>query len=288
MTVERHRIGLDRRASGIYLADVQPSGERPEILALRRLGETELADHPNFGTATAAVTFPDRLAQVKTIMVGIDSRFSPDDQVAFELTQSLLEPADRFRFDSINSGYGRRHLGFITRQEQLTKIVETFRMPDRDHDAPPVAARCRALALGLGYLHYCLREGGELVALVDLADKAASITLILGDGVVAVSWLPLERFNLAEQVGRDKLAVELKTLINYNLSTIMTDGISQPLTALLLFGDHADDPTRSALDSYFTGLVRIPRLRTDLFREQTTVDRTDGHKFVAALGLTVE
>jgi len=288
MTVERHRIGLDRRESGIYLADVQPSGERPEILALRRVGETELTEHPNIDTATIALTFPDRLTQVKTVMVGVDSPFSPDDQVAFELTQSLLEPADKFSFDSINSGFGRRHLGFITRQEQLTKITGSFRLPERETATPPVTARCRALALGLGYLHYCTRDGGELVALVDLAGTAASITLILGDGVVAVSWLPLERFNLDEKVGREKLAVELKTLINYNLSTLMTDGISQPLTALLLFGDHADDSTRTALDSFFTGLVRTPRLRTDLFRNETTIDRSDGHKFVAALGLTVE
>jgi len=288
MTVERHRIGLDRRESGIYLADVQPSGERPEIVALRRVGEAELAEHPNIDTATIALTFPDRLAQVKTVLVSIDSRFSPDDQVAFELTQSLLEPAEKFSFDSINSGYGRRHLGFITRREQLKKITGSFRLPHREAAAPQVAARCRALALGLGYLHYCLREGGELVALVDLAGKAASITLILGDGVVAVSWLPLERFNLDETSGREKLAVELKTLINYNLSTLMTDGISQPLTALLLFGDHADDSIRAALDSYFTGLVRTPRLRTDLFRGETNVERSDGHKFVAALGLTVE
>lgn len=288
MSVKPRRIGLDRRSSGIYLAEVQVSDDLPEILALRRAGEVELAGHPDITTATIACTFPDRLAQVKTIHVGLDSRFDIDDQVAFELSQSLLESPDNFSFESINTGFGSRHLGFISRREQLKDVVSSYRLPKSSDNMPSVAARCRALALGLGYINYCIPNGGELVVLVDLGGSAASIAIVLGQGVVGVAWLPLERFDLSAESGREKLAVELKTLINYNLSALMSDGISQPMTALLVSGDGADEPVSRSLDRYFSGLVRTPRLRAELFKGEPTIDRSDGHKFVTALGLTVE
>ncbi len=288
MTTLSRRIGLDRRRSGIYLADVDTGGERLLINALRRVGENELTGQSDLSGGHIAVSLPDQLAQVKAVFVAVDSRFPVSDQVAFELTQSLLEPADRFTFDSINCGMGRRHLGFITRTELIDETCQSYRLPDAVTSGRTLCARTRALALGLGYLYFCQKEGGELVALVDLAGTTASIALILGGGVVGVAWLPIGRFDLGAESGREKLAVELKTLINYNLSSLMTDGISQPLTALLVGGDNADNDVSTALDRYFSGLVRQPRLQLELFAHESTVARGDGHRFVVALGLTVE
>lgn len=279
------RTGIDQRGGGLFAVSLRNDDGRMVVDRLEaNLGSLdERRDLVQDGTVGLAV--PDRLVMVKRLQVESSFAGSLQDRVHFELAQSLLEGEDEFHFDYLTVDGENRYLGMIVRREHLAAIVDRYTLGSLQADHR-LSFQARAVALGKGYLAFCSSQNGDLTALVDLAGAAASISFIYHRQIVDIAALRTG-YDLSGESGRERFAVDLKTLVNYRLSTLFQSGISVPLGKLLLSGDAADDELFLKVQSYFPVGVDRPDLLEGYFSSCEEATRESLPLYLVALGLTV-
>ena len=86
---------------------------------------------------------------------------------------------------------------------------------------------------------------------------------------------------------REQLAVDLKTIVSFRLSSLMDRGVSTPLSTLILSGQGVDDDLRQVLQTYFPVGVKAPLLNPGYLAESVRDALPSTERFLVALGLTV-
>jgi len=283
--MSERRIGIDLRGDRLFAASVRDESGRLVVDRLEA-GFGTLDEQRNLleqGTVTLAV--PDRLVMVKRIQLESSFSCSLDDRLHFELAQSLLESEDIFHFDYLPVEGENRYLGMIIRREHLAEMVERYHLESL-HTEHRLSFRARAVALGKGYLTFGASQDGDLTALADLAGEAASICLIYHRRIVDIAALPFGQ-ELLSDAGRERFAVDLKTLVNYRLSRLFEVGVSVPLGGVLLSGDGVDDDLLRVTEAYFPAGVDRPRLLDGYFSAGVERARETLLRYLVALGLAV-
>lgn len=277
------RVGIDRENGRLLVARVSDSSGRTLV---EQLAAVENGGLPGSGLLTGGrivSCVPDADVIVRPVYLP-DITITDDDSPArFELAMSMLEPENNFAFKVIPTGLDFRYLGLIFRREHLAELDSSIGVGHVD-GYPSEGYQSRAVALGNGYLSFCRRHAGELLCIVDLDKAGTSICFIFREHVVSVSHLPRYEGDLADDKSVRRLAVELKTVINFRLMSLASDGISVPMSVLILTGDGVDERVRKIFGELFPSGVVEPQINRALLGENIAADITPEH-YLVALGL---
>ncbi len=285
-------VGLDLGDQRCHLARVALQTGRPEIMALVSIELEQLAGHQLLDEGRVIYSVRDDLVTVKKISLDEVVTDLIDSAARFELAQSLLEDERKFYFDIIPTGPENRFLGTITRREradqQFISVLPDHPQSDtKDQEGLAPLCRARAVALGMGYLSFCHRDAGELICLADFTDRLVSVCFVHHDNIVGLDRLKIDSFDLASDTGIGKMAVEFKTMVNFKLTSLFDNGVTVPLSALLINRDAQSD-IGAGLGEYFPNILGAPRINTGFFSEPSTANSLPLPDYLVALGLTVK
>jgi len=232
------------------------------------------------------VAVPDAELQIKRLHLTGPKNSGQRNRLLYELVQSVLEDEQLFVYDVHPAGQEGDWFGLIFRRHVLERLKLDCGLAGAKM-APPLVFLPRSMALGRAYLNFCRREEGDLICLVDLSNGAASICLVRGGNVIDLASLALAEGCLDSAVEREQLAVDLKTIISFRLSSLMDRGISTPLSNLVLSGLGADDDLRNVVQSYFPVGVKAPSINPGYLIDSVREAEPAPERFLVALGLTV-
>jgi hypothetical protein len=142
------------------------------------------------------------------------------------------------------------------------------------------------VALAHAYKYFCKSEPGDLIALALVTDHLVSIALLYHGRIVALGNSSVGATNRSEGSFKT-IAIALKTLINFKLAALHDDGITIPLSALLVLGDKVGESERAVLQSFFSARV-APCSPDQVVVESASRSGLDNpSRFLIPLGLTV-
>ncbi len=276
-------VGLDVRSEGCRLAVVDTSAERPRVLALETVAPEAIAPHlVAADRVTRAV--PDQAAIVKRLRSPGGEGREAQDRLTFELAQCLLDDASAFDFRFHPTADRRYVIAAAFRHQVLSELPEPSPapLPNCDH-------HLRSVAIGRAYLSFCRGVSGTLVAVVEVDSAGATLCLVHDNQISDVAAIRHGYDNLGAVDQQERLAIDLKTIVNFRLAALMDQGISQPLAGLVIYGERVDDDCRGAIQRYFPVGVSAPHLNTGYFEPERLRDLppAEASRYLVALGLAV-
>jgi len=278
------RIGIDSRGDLYYVARVQHMTGRPEVRTLARFEASHVTGHHLLVDAGLVFAVSDSNVLRKNLHFPGVGQYDPEMLVNFEMTQSLIEREHNFCFDTVLFSNDNRFIGLAVRKEHLDNLSKPFLSCETD-DSTECHFMVRAKALGMGYITYCRSEVGEFVCLADFANKEVSICFVFRNQISGLTYLPTDKLDLESKTGLDKMAVEFKTILNFELVRHREQGISIPLSALVLSGDIADDRIKTTLQKYFTTKISSPEISGGFFPDPQKMKGIPLERYLVALGL---
>jgi hypothetical protein len=278
-------VGLDSCGERLTAATVRTDGARLLVETIDSLTSDQLADYPPLRAGRAVFAVPDETVLVKHLNLPRTDSHDLTDLARFELAASMLESETCFAFDIRPTGLEDQYLGLVYRRRQLARLDDEFGFGHREGHSIS-GYRSRALALGLGYLNFCRQRSGDFVCLVDRGRLGFSICLVYRGKVVRLAYLPLKSPDPAGEADGDRRAMELKTVVSYQLVALAKVGITLPLSGLILSGETVEEKDRSVLARYFPTGVTAPVLHPGYFPERM-VESGLSDTCLVPLGLTV-
>jgi Tfp pilus assembly PilM family ATPase len=269
----------------IRLACVAPDGSR----AVVKLLTEQAADlHDAQEPASLFVNVSDRLALVKTIGVDADSSAEAADRARFELAQTLLDPVEDFYFDLYPREYGNgahRFLAVAYHRQQIDEWMQHF----ESIAAKPQGFKLDAVAMCDGYRTFCRTEAGDVQALVSIEENGLTIAVLHRLALMSIGSVHVAFGAEPSPDTARKAAVELKMTISYLLSDLFHEGVTVPLSRLLVCGAHArTDTIVDAIAGQFSAPVTCPHFYDGYFDpiSDTLADKNP-ERFLVPLGLAV-
>jgi hypothetical protein len=273
-------LGIDLRGESLFTASVGETDGRTQILWLAQSPLSERMQFPDRVTLSVAV--PDHLVMVKNYLMRNGGGADLDLRLQFEMEQSLLEGSELFQFDSVRTGLTDRYLGMIYRKERLAALTEQLGVLPQS-ELPRYLAR--AAALGRGYKAFCRLGGGELQGVIDLTPTEVSLCLLYRGEVTMLGYLKLDSYDMTSGVSLKRLAMEIKTIVAFKLSSLAEMGLSLPLSNLAVAGEMPDAFLEQMLRYFPSGVSRVEINRAFLADSVDTTQRPE--LFLPALGLAV-
>ena len=281
------RIGVDCRGELMYAARVCHDGMRPQVKALVRLSRTHPKEHELLDDGEIVLAVPDDQVIVKRLVLPDAPSSDRPERARFEMSQAVLEDESLFQFDTVDTGQKDRLLGLIMRQESLLHLSGR-NTGGLFAERQPLSYRMRAVALGRGYVEFCRPQAGELVCLVDFHDQLASVCFVCQKHVLAVSHMGLDNSGRRNLSDLPRLAMELKTLVNLQISLLFSEGITVPLSTLVVTGEGVNQRLMEALSQHFPGGVRTPEIYSGFFADPSKLNQIPIDNYLISLGLTID
>ena len=277
--------GIDPTTGLWCRAKVDEDTGRPMVICLadRPSSSDEGDDFP--GRDPIVVAVPDTDVQIKRLHLVAREDNSLRNRLLYELVQSVLEDEQSFVYDVHPAGHEGNWFGLIFRRRALERLSLDCGLAGSEVTPPGYLPR--SMALGRAYLTFCRQEEGDLICLADLTKGAVSICFVQGGRIVDLASLALRQHEFDSPAGREQLAVDLKTIVSFRLSSLMDRGISTPLSTLVLSGQGIDDNLQRVLQTYFPVGVKSPRLNSGYLTDEIKDTVQDAERFLVALGLTV-
>lgn len=275
-------VGIDACGDRVISATVDAETGQPRVVALLDHIPENLA---SFADTFLSISVPDEECLVKTLHLKGSDRGDIELRGKFELSQSMLDPAEAFQFDLMSTSRPDCYIGLAYRRERLQEHERAIGLPDGASHVH--LFRSRAASLGLAYRTFCRAKGGELICLADFAPPAVSICILHRHHIGALAHLTFSNADLADSSSTRRLAVNLKTVVNFKLSSLADDGVTIPLSALVISGEPIDGPLKGMLEEYFPMGVSHPELDPALFAAPEVLAEGSAMRSLVALGLTV-
>ncbi|MEW5794934.1 MAG: hypothetical protein AB1772_01110 [Candidatus Zixiibacteriota bacterium] len=284
--MNRRRIGVDFHADFVRVATTHSEFGRTVVEKLEQLAPPIPEEWARDTGGRFALSVPDSQTMVKALRIDPSGSIPLADRLRFELAQSVLESESLFHMDTIGTVLPDRHLGMIFRREHVKELTHKVGLaPILESEG--VSVQSRAIALGRGYLTFCMCQDGGLVVLADVSAKAASICLLYDRQIADVTSLPMLDYNMADDSGRARFGADLKTILNYRQSLLREAGISVPPSAIFVAGEMSEETVLKTLQPHFAVDVSAPRLIEGYFAGLGQADHSVLSAYLVALGLTV-
>lgn len=283
-------LGVTRVDSRLLAAVVSNDGAR---LSVRKLIEAEDGvnqkglDQGDFSDGRLFFSVSPDIAIVKKIRLESAPMADLSDMVRFEMSQSLLEPPESFYFDSLpfaeENGKHQTYLSIAYHRSQIDALMDEY----KKKLAQPSGFKLDAVALVDGYLAFCHRDPGELEAILDFSPNRVAIAFIYRDQLFAVASVQFQNAGEASEQSWGQLSSEIKMTLDYQLSRFFEQGITIPLSRIIISGELANHPPlRAALKSCLSTPVGRPRFHDGYF--QTLGEKPEHpERFLIPLGLAV-
>jgi len=278
------RVGIDYRDGVFYAARVRHGSGRPEVLALVRYDEKHLGEHHLLKDGEIVMSVPDDTVLIKDLEIPPGGGVPDLARVEFELAQSVLEDDSAYLFDSLESGIEGHYLGMLMRREADTNSPAAVFTRAAGLDREP-HRRIRGAALGQGYLAFCSPEKGDLTCLIDITKKLATFCFLYRRAIIGLAHLALGGIDPGSPDGRERLAIEAKTVINFKTASFFESGVTLPLSAVLVSGIADGDPFLDVLSRYFAVPVGRPEVNRGFFSKPEQVAGIPLGQYLVALGL---
>ena len=287
-------MGIDYRSGRYYTARVRQDASERKVTALVTATESELKEHQVLQGEDIIFSVPDNEVVVKNLHLSQADKWDTDLLARFELSQSLLDDENEFCFATLSTGQPNRCLGLVTRRRNLEQLTDSLFSSLNPASLSP-KYEMRAVALAKGYLNFCHPKQGELVCLADFGDNVASICFVSHGDIIGLAHLPPSWFDrsgsaltgLNSEPGLKKMVVEFKTVVNFRLPSLFEEGVTPPLSALIVSGDGSDSPVKSTLEQHFQVPVTSPRIDRRFLGEDAAAMEGPLEDYLVAMGLTV-
>lgn len=231
------------------------------------------------------MSIPDELVMVKRF--ALNGQDDIELKARFELAQTLPENPDHYFFDIIHSGLDSSYLGMAVRRDRLEEY-KTSSLGEKTAMLGDGRFEMRAAALASGYTEFCRKSGGDLICLADFTRPAVSLAFVYQNALIDLCYLPLTKFDSTTTDGFGKMAVELKTLVNFRTASLFSDGITTPLSCLVVSGDTVGNDTIAKLKKYFSIDITRPNVNSGFFSGQGDLASVPLEKYLVALGLAAK
>ena len=278
-------IGIDNRDGVYFAARVDRHTGRPEVKALMRFDADHFNGHHLLEGGQIVVSIPEEQIMLKKIHLSNNENSILKAQ--FELSQSLLDDPDQFVFDTIETELDSYYLGLIIRKEILKQNVDPFIRQNGDQTIS-VKATIRAAALARGFLIFCRNNTSDLGAVVDFNKNSASIAFFYKQKIIDLVGFPTAKYDLTNQESLQNMGVELKTILNFKLSSFFENGITLPLSTLYALGEDMDSDSVKLLQEQLKIEVIRPEVNTGFLANRQNSSDIPLEKYLVALGLTVD
>lgn len=279
--------GAARLGRCLYAARVENDGTRLTVTSL--LSSEDDVNGETLENGRLFFNVDDSMAVVRRIRVKPISFLDAAEVARFELAQSLLEPQESFYFDTLpleSHETCKRYLTIAYHRGIIDEMVSAYQMQLRK----PSGFKLDAVAMAHGYLAFCRQEPGDLLILVDLEPNAVSLAFLYQRRLEAIGRLELAPGEEMTAEQARKLAAEFKMTVSFHLAELFGEGISVPLSRVILSGRHArNDFLRAALAEVTTADVTLPHFNEGHFQPAAeTLDKHHPEQFLIPLGLAVE
>jgi hypothetical protein len=274
------QLGLDRLGAAWRLAGVTFDAGRPQIRSLVLTENRATVDDSLAEAEAATLAVPDEYVMVKSLHLPDDQPGTVRERGVFELASGLLEPLSQYHFELIATAQPERFLGLVYRKQMLTQAQDGFQLPELP------GHRMRAAALGSGYITFCRPENGDLVALADLSGHSIPVCLIYRKRIAALASIS-NGFGFADEVDQRRLAIELKTIINFRLSALAEEGVTVPLSRLILCGRHVTPHLIRSFGAFFPTGVTEAQVNPAFLEPSVDPAAGSASNYLVALGLAV-
>lgn len=279
-------IGIEAKDNYIYAARVEDNTGRKEVKALLRFEKDKFSNHKLLDNGKIVFAIDDQLVTKKYITVD-PTNISKQESALFELRTASGDNQSDIFYDLIETALENQFIGYQLRKENLTNTIwSLFENKIASETIGP--CRVRSAALAKGFIEYCRPLSGDLSALVEISSNQLILALLNGGKIVDLSSLVTD-FDIFENISNfKKLAVELKTTINFKISSLFDKGISVPLANLVVCGEFIDDEKIDCLREYFKLNISRPEINRGFFPDQDDKFNIPLDKYIIALGLTVD
>ncbi|MFZ5980536.1 MAG: hypothetical protein ACOYVF_07865 [Candidatus Zixiibacteriota bacterium] len=283
------RIGLDCRREFFYTARVQTGLGRPEVHALVRFKKGQLPEYQLLQESEIYFCVPDDEVIVKKVRVSKSNIAAIEQLVEFELSRSMLDSEDNFRFSYLPVGNSDSYLGFVYRRHHLEEMTRFLGLDLSERSLTSGGYLIRAAALGKGYLNFCRPVSEELVCLADINDRIVSICFLYKNRIINLGYMNLAAGAFDSDSSIRKAAIDFKTLVNFKLSALSENGVTVPLSGLVMCGDGLDTKIRTIFAEFFPVGVAAPSVIGEYFVGNEVRQRFEIplEKYLVALGLAV-
>ncbi|MDZ4723230.1 MAG: hypothetical protein SGI97_04930 [candidate division Zixibacteria bacterium] len=281
-------VGIEIGLETHTLVQVSSDGGRPEVKQLRLVDRGQLSESLAIHPKAMSVVLPDSETIVKMISLPNHGHLDKNAVAEFEFAQSLLDDKNAFRFITM-PGFGEeKQLGVAFRKSREEHLVQTIVLSHSLHGTA-IDTIPRALALGRGYLNFCLPDESEFLCLVDVhkqTELGASICFLYKRAIIGLARVGFEQAGAESDEQCKAIGFELKTIINFHLAGLFDIGLTRPLGTILLSGEPATNRLCATLTTLFPVGVASPKANYGYF---TNVDEADilPENCLAALGATV-
>ena len=280
------QVGIDDRGHFFYVARVRHEPGRSRVEALARFDRALIRSHQLLESGELVFAVSDDLVAVNEISMPAQKASRPAELVEFEQTQTLLDDASTFFFDALPLGSDSGNcLALTIRRPHLSKIIQPF-TEATGGDTSSVQFALRAEALGRGFIQYARAEYGDFACMIDFNDRLASLCFVHRREIIGVAHLVTKQFDMTTATGLEKMAAELKTIVNFKLATFSRRNISVPLSAVFLSGSQLDAQATEILHEYFSVGIRKVELKSSLFPQPDKMSEIPAGDYLVALGLT--
>ncbi|MDF1545116.1 MAG: hypothetical protein P1R58_08450 [bacterium] len=283
MSDQTARVGFDRRDDMLFAARVELTGERPQIKALLRSPSGQKPDHELLNSPTQMLSVPDELVLVKRLKLLDEHQVPLKQRASFEMSAAHLEKEELFDFDLIPTGMPNHQLILASRIERLA-AYSMKTVPELES----LTYRMRARALGAGYLNFCVREPGELICLADATRDITSVCLLYREHIVALFGIKLDRFNWDKEDDWPRILLEFRTILNFQLENLFGQGITVPLSAVVVGGRFKQQKMLADLSKSLGLNATVLKSNEGYFADPTQAVGVPLEDYIVALGLTVD
>ncbi len=279
-------IGIDDRGRFFYVARVCHEPGRSRVEALARFDRSLVRSHRLLESGRLVFAVADDMVAVNEISLPAKTPSGAAELIEFEQTQSLLDEVSTFYFDALPLGADSgRCLALTIRRPHLSTIIQPFTKATGG-DSSRVLFALRAEALGQGFIQYAQTDYGDFACLIDFNDRLASFCFVHRREVIGVAHLATKQFDMTSSPGLEKMAAELKTIVNFKLATFSRRNISVPLSAVFLSGSQLDAQAGEILQEHFSVGIRAVVLNSSLFPHPDKMSEIPVGDYLVALGLT--
>lgn len=284
MNENRLTLGLARLGGKLFSAAVDHQSGRPEVKSFVTASDT--IDEKLFGRGRLFFNVDQRLAVVRKISIQPSSPIKAAELIRFEMSQSLLEPPDHFYFDFLpiadDNGF-RRFISIAYHRREINQQIEAF----ANHLQKPSGFKLDAIALSAGYLTFCRQERGEFHILVNIESDSVAMAVLYKQNIRLISRPEIKPGQTIDDERAKKIAAELRIVIDFLLAELFGEGLTIPLSRMILSGEHAANQSlRQALADQLKIEIARPRFNEGYFKHyDKTLDDNAAERFLIPLGL---
>lgn len=278
--------GITLLGGVLHAVRVENDGARWKVTAM--MASADRFDGETLESGRLFFGVDSRLAVIKKVAVSSDDTFDPKRIARFEMAQSLLEGPDQFYFDTLPLETVNDHPRFMAiayHKDKINDLINHY----RDTLRKPAGYKLDAVALAQGYAAFCRAEPGEVQVLADIETDIVTVAVLYKGKLFSVGQLETAPGEEITGAVAKKIAAECKLTLSFYLSELFHEGITVPLSRIIVSGYHAaNDDIIHALSERFSAEVVRPQFHKGYF--DAVADLIDSHppeRFLIPLGLAV-